>query len=91
MSSQMKWLIIIICAILLLFLNFTVIDKLIIPDPCYYHTNEMNPILKLFYTATSASGGHPEQNIFNLIFTILVGGLIGKLIYRLYEIKIKTE
>jgi len=91
MSSQMKWLIIIICSILSLFLNFAVIDKLIIPDPCYYHTNEMNPILNLFYTSSSASGGHPEMNLFNIIFTIIIGGLIGKLVCNLYEMKIKTE
>lgn len=87
----MKWLIIVVFSISALFFNFAYIDNLIMPDPCYYHINKMNPILTLFYTSTSASGGHPEVNLFNIIFTILIGGLIGKLVCTLYEKRIKPE
>ncbi len=87
----MKWLIIILFSIFATILNFAFIDKLVMPDPCYYHTKEMNLILNLFYSATSASGGHPEQNLFNLIFTIIFGGLIGKFACKLYEKRINTE
>lgn len=91
MSSQKKWLIITVFSISALFFNFAYIDNLIMPDPCYYHINEMNLILNLFYSSSSASGGHPEVNLFNIIFTIIIGGLIGKLICNLYEMRIKTE
>ena len=89
MSLQMKWLIIIVFSISALFFNFAYVDNLIIPDPCYYHINEMNPILNFFYTSSSASGGHPEVNLFNIIFTIIIGGLTGKLVCNFYEMKTK--
>ena len=87
----MKWLIIVVYSISALFFNFAYVDNLIMPDPCYYHINKMNPILNLFYTSTSASGGHPEVNLFNIIFTIIIGGLIGKLVCRLFENRINNE
>lgn len=87
----MKWLVIVVFSILALFLNFAFINNLIIPDPCYYHTKEMNPILNLFYTSDGASGYHPEINLFNIIFTIIVGGLIGRILCNLYLKQIKTD
>ena len=77
-SKKLKWLIIISCSLLALILNLAIIDKIIIPDPCYYHFNEMNSFMIFFYSASPASGGHPEPNILNLLVTIIIGGLLGK-------------
>lgn len=87
MNGQMKWLLIVVFAIVALILNFTIIDEIIMPDPCYYHTKEMNIILSLFYSSSPASGGHPEINLFNVIFTLTVGGLIGNKIHHFLEKK----
>jgi len=80
----MKWLVIITFSILAIILNFAIIDSIVMPDPCDYHSEEMSPLLRLFYSSSSASGGHPEINVFNVIFTALIGGLIGKLICRIF-------
>jgi hypothetical protein len=87
MNTQMKWLLIIVFGIVAIVLNFSIIDEIIMPDPCYYHTKKMNFILGLFYSSSSASGGHPEINLFNIIFTFAVGGLIGNKIHRYLENK----
>lgn len=89
MSAQIKWLTIFLFSIVALFLNFAIIDHLIMPDPCYYHTNQMNLVLSFFYTAAAVSGGHPEINLFNIVFTIIFGGLIGKFFCNFWLIKIK--
>ncbi|MBN8643572.1 MAG: hypothetical protein J0L86_17305 [Flavobacteriales bacterium] len=47
----------------------------------------MNFVLRLFYSSSSASGGHPEINLFNVIFTLVVGGLIGNKIHHFLEKK----
>ncbi len=78
--ETLKWIIIIVCSIGTLIFNMTIIDSLLIPDPCFYHTNEMNPLLSLFY---SSSGYHPEPNIFNIVFILIIGGVIGKWIFKL--------
>ena len=78
----MKWIVIIVFSFLALVLNFAIVDDLIMPDPCYYHSKEMNIFLQLFYSSSSASGGHPEINLFNLICTALIGGILGNIIYN---------
>ncbi len=78
--TEIQWKIVLYPTIILviIFLNFCLINSLIIPDVCYYHTHEMNFILNLFYTSSSASGGHPEPNFFNFLFTLFIGFLITK-------------
>ena len=93
-SKTLKWTFISICGIGMVLISFTVLYDLLIPDICYYHIHEMNSFLNLFYSAGSASNGHPEPNILNFILSLLVGGIIGNGIYKLVtkknELKIKT-
>ena len=77
MSSQLKWLLIILTSIGSLLLNFSLIDPLVLKDPCLYHTKDMNFILSIFYTVSNGSCGHPEMSICNFIFTFIAGGFIG--------------
>ena len=80
MSSQLKWLIIILTSIGGLLFNFMVLDPLIMPDPCSYHTQEMHLVISLFYSISPYSGGHPEISVFNVFFFLFIGGYIGKLL-----------
>lgn len=57
--------------------NYFFIEQLIIPDPCKYHSSDTTEIFDLFYDLPSVNGGHPFPTIFNLMFTITLGGLIG--------------
>ena len=63
----------------MVFLNYAVIEPLLIPDPCYYHSHNSNFMIDIFYNSSSASNGHPEPNIFNFIFTLCIGILLAKL------------
>jgi hypothetical protein len=81
MNGHMKGLLIVVFAICTLVLNVTIIDEMVMPDPCYYHNHEMGILLGLFYSSSSASGGHPEINLFNVLFTLSTGGFMGFLVY----------
>lgn len=59
------------------FLNYSVLNTIFVPDPCYYHFNEMNWFMRIFYYADSGSNGHPEPNLFNLLVTISIGFWMG--------------
>ena len=58
-------------------LNYFVLENLLIPDPCYYHNRETNILFDIFYMTPSFNGRHPLPTIFNYIFTLLVGGILG--------------
>jgi len=60
-------------ALVMIYLNYTLIYDLIIPDPCYYHTHDMNFIMKIFYTTDSAANGHPEPNMVNVLLSGVAG------------------
>lgn len=60
-----------------LLVNYNWLESKIIPDPCYYHTHEPSDILQWFYTFSSASNGHPEPSLLNLMLTIATGYWIG--------------
>ena len=49
MNGHMKGLLIVVFAICTLVLNVTIIDEMVMPDPCYYHNHEMGILLGLFY------------------------------------------
>jgi hypothetical protein len=76
-------------SILAFLFNFLLLDRMLIPDPCYYHTHEAGKLVRLFYEFTSHSGGHPFPTIFNFIFTIAAGGTIGYFLAR-YLMKRKS-
>jgi hypothetical protein len=64
-------------AILALIFNFAVIDSIVVPDPCYYHSHDTTWLFDLFYKITSAEGYHPSPSVFNFIFTITAGTAAG--------------
>jgi ribose/xylose/arabinose/galactoside ABC-type transport system permease subunit len=64
-------------AILALLLNVFVLEKIVIPDPCYYHSHDTSKSFDLFYEFKAIDGGHPSPTWLNLIVTILIGALTG--------------
>jgi len=80
-NKPLKYSLISISSIGMFLLSFTVIYKLLIPDVCYYHMNEMNSFMNLFYSAGGGSNGHPEPNFLNFVLSLFIGGFIG---YRIY-------
>jgi hypothetical protein len=78
-------------AILALVFNFGVIDRIVVPDPCYYHTHDTTLLFDLFYNITSAEGGHPSPSIFNFIFTIAAGVAAGIALFRFLRGKSKKK
>ena len=57
--------------------NYLLLENIIIPDPCYYHSRDTTKLFDLFYSMTAASGDHPFPTIFNFISTLTIGGLVG--------------
>lgn len=82
-NKTLKYVLISAGSIGMFLINFTVIYDLLIPDVCYYHMNEMNPLMNLFYSAGGGSNGHPEPNFLNFLVSILVGGFIGYKVFKL--------
>ena len=60
--------------------NYFILEKLIIPDPCYYHSHDTTKLFDLFYSLTSAEGFHPIPTILNFSLTLTIGILIGVLL-----------
>ena len=77
-------------SILSLLFNFLLLDSILIPDPCYYHSHDTGWLFDLFYNITTAEGGHPSPSLFNLVFTIATGGAIGYAIAR-YVLRARIE
>tara|TARA_B110000240_G_C13278137_1_gene358865 strand:- start:84 stop:365 length:282 start_codon:yes stop_codon:yes gene_type:complete len=82
-NKTLKWTFISVGGIIVFLISFTIIYELLIPDICYYHTNEMNSFMNLFYSAEVADNGHPKPNKLNFITSIIVGGILGNGIYKL--------
>ncbi len=66
--------------------NFFILDKVLIPDPCYYHTHNTNKIFDVFYELTAAEGYHPSPTTFNFILTMTIGAILG-LTFSIYILK----
>ncbi|WP_299442293.1 hypothetical protein [uncultured Aquimarina sp.] len=66
-----------------LLLNYFVVEKILIPDPCYYHINKISKLMNLLYDFPTYAGGHPVPSLFNLIFATFLGGTIGLMVYKL--------
>jgi hypothetical protein len=66
-------------------INYLLIEKMAIPDPCYFHSHEPTFIFNLFYEFNANDGYHPTPNDLNLISTTGLGGLIGLLLF--YKLK----
>lgn len=65
--------------------NFSYLEGLIIPDPCYYHFPNRTPskTFSLFYEITAGEGFHPSASNLNLIVTLGSGVLIGWLMSKI--------
>jgi hypothetical protein len=63
--------------VLMYALNYFLLERLIIPDPCYYHSHDTNKVFDLFYELTAQEGYHPTPTKLNLILTLTIGALIG--------------
>jgi hypothetical protein len=66
--------------------NYLILDKILIPDPCYYHTHDTNKVFDIFYELSSAEGYHPFPTKFNFIFTATLGAIFG-LTFSIYKLK----
>ena len=90
-SKTLKWIYITVSGIITFLISYTLIYDLIIPDICYYHTNEMNSFMNLFYSAGGADNGHPSPNLLNLIISLIIGGILGYVIYKYLTNKNKRK
>lgn len=77
-----RWVLIVIGALVTVFVSFTVVYQTFIPDICYYHTHDMNLVMGWFYSSMPGDNGHPSPNLFNLVFSLVIGGLSSDLFYR---------
>jgi hypothetical protein len=84
-NKSLKYTLITAGSISMFLLSFTVIYYLLIPDVCYYHINEMNPFINLFFSAARGGNGHPEPNFLNFILSLFIGGFIGFKLYLLFK------
>lgn len=63
--------------------NFFFLEKIIIPDPCYYHSHDTSPAFDVFYCFPGSEGGHPFPTTFNVVLTLITGAVLGGLFARL--------
>lgn len=64
------------------FINYYILEPMLVPDPCAYHVEETSVLFNLFYTMKSSEGFHPLPSVFNFIVTLSLGTLIGLLLYK---------
>lgn len=69
-------------ALLAFLLNVCLLEKLLIPDPCYYHSHEGGRLFHWFYDLPATEGGHPVPTKLNMIITLLLGAIGGWLLAR---------
>ena len=70
--------------------NYFLLENIIIPDPCYYHSRSTTRLFDLFYSMTASNGDHPFPTTFNFIFTLTIGGLAG-LLFGWWRLKTKER
>lgn len=64
------------------FLNYYIIEPLLIPDPCAYHGEETSILFSMAYQISSSDGFHPAPTLFNRILTLISGVITGYLLYK---------
>lgn len=74
----MRVILIIACVIGAYILNALLFD-FFVPNPCVYATGISEPglIIEMFFTMNGSTGGHPEPNMANFLFTAITGLLVG--------------
>lgn len=73
--------------VLAFFFNYFILDKILIPDPCYYHSHDTNKLFDIFYNLPASEGYHPFPTKFNFVFTTIIGAILG-LTISIYKRKI---
>ena len=65
--------------VIVMFINFSIIYKIQIPDPCAYDVDAIktSKLFDLFYEISSNTGYNAEPSKFNVYFTIIVGLCLG--------------
>ena len=66
-------------------LNYGIIESIIIPDPCAYHSEESSVLFDMFYTVTSDEGYHPYPTLLNFALTLTLGFLLAFTAYRYWK------
>ena len=64
------------------FLNYCIIEPIIIPNPCAYHINKTGSLFNLFYKIESNEGFHPFPTGLNSILTAGIGIVSGLALYK---------
>lgn len=77
-------------SVLAFLFNFLFLDKILIPDPCYYHSHEPGLLFNIFYDLPAFEGYHPFPSVFNFIFTLTIGAVLG-LTVSMYLIRRHNE
>ena len=70
--------------------NYLILDKILIPDPCYYHSHDTNKLFDIFYELTASEGYHPFPTKFNFILTATFGAIFG-LTLSIYKLRKHDE
>ena len=73
-------------------LNFLVAE-IIYPDACIYHfqPEPENIFFKAFFDYNSSTGYHPEPSSFSMIFYTVIGIIIGLILARYLNVKLKAK
>ncbi|MBN2682431.1 MAG: hypothetical protein JXR58_07970 [Bacteroidales bacterium] len=68
----------------IILLDIFVVYDTVIPDPCKYHNEkiETNWLFDLFYSVNAGNNWHPEATIFHMIFTPVLGIIVGVLLVK---------
>ena len=74
-----------ILGILAAFYLSVIAEEYFIPDPCAYHTKEMNPILSIFYSTPTWNAGHATSSVLTNILSLFIGVLFGVLLNKLVK------
>lgn len=61
-------------AISVLLLNLSLVERLVIPDICYYHSHDTTLLFDVFYSFPPAQGGHPVTSNFSILLSLIIGG-----------------
>jgi hypothetical protein len=68
--------------ITLVFLNYCIIEPILIPDSCAYHAEDTSNLFNLLYKMDSIDGYHPFPTLFNFLLTMTLGVISGLAVYR---------
>jgi len=71
-------------AVLMVIVDVGFIERLLIPDPCYYHSHDASWLFDLFYKRDAVDGGHPSATIFHLLVVAIIGGVAAWLKLKQY-------